>query len=148
MSNAQPRQAFYADRCRQQVDFKVGDDALVHKDFLYHDVIRSQQYAKLQPVLVGPFKVIRKLPADVMELNSRTSYLPSASRIQRFCFEEISSEFCTPCRTQPPAPSLMDLQGPTRFIVERVLSSRRRYGKRQLLVMWTPHVGARGVSSG
>ena len=55
---AQARQALYADRGRNPSRPKVGDLALVYRDFLISPEARQQPSRKLQPKWFGPFCVV------------------------------------------------------------------------------------------
>ena len=72
---AQARQALYADRGRNPSRLKVGDLALVYRDFLISPEARQQPSRKLQPKWFGPFRVVREVGSNAYKLE-----LPSVFR--------------------------------------------------------------------
>ena len=109
---AQARQALYADRGRNPSRLKVGDLALVYRDFLISPEARQQPSRKLQPKWFGPFRVVREVGSNAYELE-----LPSVFRchpvynvtaLRHYEQNTISN------RRQPVPPPFMDLDGNTR----------------------------------
>ena len=52
---AQARQAFYSDRGRVGLNVGVGDQVLVHREFLVTPEARTRPCHKLRPKWFGPF---------------------------------------------------------------------------------------------
>ena len=132
---SQARQALYADQGRQDITFDEGEEILVHRDFLSTDISRSQPCNKLRPVWLGPFPIIKKLSSTAYRVklptNSRAHPVLNITAMKKYYANDI------PGRIQPPPPPVTDLDGFTRYSVERVISVRFRRGKRQFLVKWT-----------
>ena len=118
MISAQARQSFYTDQHRRDVEFQVGEDVLVHRDFLCDDITRGQPYQKLRLVWMGPFKIAQKVSSTVLKLS-----LPPGCRAHPVCNVSTLKQYhhhMIPERVQPPRPPVSDLDGQTRYVVERV----------------------------
>lgn len=59
---------------RKEVTFEIGDFVLLHRDAYF----KRGQYLKLQPIYVGPFKVVKKINDNAYELD-----LPSMKKTHR-----------------------------------------------------------------
>ena len=134
MIAAQARQSFYTDLHRHDISFQVGEEVLVHRDFLCDAISRGQPSNKLRPVWLGPFKIVQKLSSTALKLElppeCRAHPVFYASALKHYHRNEI------PGRTQPPPPPVIDLDGHTRYIVDKILHHRQRFGRRQYLVKW------------
>ena len=64
---AQTHQAFYSDRGRTEVNYKVGDQVLVHRQFLITPEARYRPCDKLRPPWYGPFKVIKIITKNALQ---------------------------------------------------------------------------------
>ena len=75
MIAAQARQSFYTDQHRQDVSFQVGDEVLVHRDFLCDAISRGQPSNKLRPVWLGPFKIVQKLSSTALKADFKAGQM-------------------------------------------------------------------------
>ena len=135
MTAAQLRQAIYADRDRFDIDFKEGDKVLVHRDFLVTSTARDQPCAKLQPKWFGPFSIIKKVSASAYKLklpdDSRAHPVFNVSALKPYFPNTLAG------RSQPPPPPFIDQDGYTRYMVDKILQSKRRGKETYYLVKWT-----------
>ena len=69
LTAAQARQAFYSDRGRVELNVGVGDQVLVHREFLVTPEASAQPCHKLRQKLFGPFKVVEKISANAFRLD-------------------------------------------------------------------------------
>ena len=60
IQTAQSRQKSYADNCRQDLEFAIGDKVFL-KVLPRREMIRSGKWGKLGPRYVGPFEIIQKI---------------------------------------------------------------------------------------
>ena len=67
--SAQARQAFYCDKGREEVNLRVGDLVLVHREFLITPAARDRPSNKLRPKWYGPFKITEKLSTNAFHLD-------------------------------------------------------------------------------
>jgi hypothetical protein len=126
---AQARAARYADRNHKPVNWKPGQEVWVHRDFLTPSEERNQPGHKLAPRFYGPYKIVRRVSANAMELA-----LPAGCRAHPVINISALKEHIPntmPGRVQPPPPSFVDLEGHERFIVQEVLDERLRKVKTQ-----------------
>ena len=137
---AQARQAFYADLGRVPSDLEVGDQVMVFRDFLLTPEARNQPAPKLRPKWFGPFPVTEKVGANAYRLKLphilRCHPVFNVSALRRY------TQNSFPGRTQPPPPPVTDLDGHSRYIVERVLAHRTHNRQLQYLVKWTGYTDA------
>eukprot|EP00889_Picochlorum_renovo_P006330 jgi/Picre1/33360/NNA_008684.t1 len=68
MRVAQQRQAQYANKSRRVAVYKEGDRVLLSTHKLKWE---GKQFKKLQPRWIGPFTVVRVIPNNAVELNSK-----------------------------------------------------------------------------
>ena len=134
MVAAQARQTFYADRGREEKDLRVGDEVLVYKDFLLTPEARDQTSDKLRLKWHGPFKVMAIVAPNAVRLElpfrCRAHPVFNVAALKRYHANTM------PDRTQPRPPPVTDLVGETRYIVEDVLSHRKRGRRMHFLVKW------------
>lgn len=128
-------QARMADRSRQDRPIEVGDQVLVHKDYLSTPVSRDQPCVKLRPLWLGPFKVLETPSRSTARLD-----LPSWCRAHKVMNQAALKKYHKDDTlhgppSRPPAP-IVDADGFQRYIVEKVLSHRRFRGRKQYLVKW------------
>ena len=64
LTSAQARQAFYCDKGREEVNLKVSDLVLVHREFLITPEARDRPSNKLRPKWFGPFKITEKVSTN------------------------------------------------------------------------------------
>ena len=65
----QVHQAFYSDRGRVELNVGVGDQVLVHREFLVTPEARARPCHKLRPKWFGPFKVIERISANTFRID-------------------------------------------------------------------------------
>ena len=107
---------------------------LVYKDFLTTAEARDQPSQKLRPKWFGPYPIIKKIGPNAYQLD-----LPSAIRchpVFNITALRRYEQNTIPGRRQPPPPPFTDLNGQTRYMVERVLDDRQRRHQTQYLVKW------------
>ena len=131
---AQARQSLYADRGRVEDALKEGDEVLVFRDFLLTPEERDRPSHKLRLKWYGPFKVQKKVAPNAYRLALpriiRAHPVFNIAALKLYHGNEI------PGRTQPAPPPLTDADGHTRYIVEKVLSHKKRGRRTQYLVKW------------
>jgi hypothetical protein len=131
---AQARQARYADRGHKAVNFKVGDQVLVHRDFLVPSEARGQPSAKLSPRYFGPYEITQKISTAAFRVklpdDCRAHPVLNVSALQLYRPNTI------PDRVQPPPPPSTDIKGHQRFDVQEVIGERTRKGKLSYRVHW------------
>lgn len=109
--------------------FKIGDKVMLEGKNLK----TSQQSKKLGPKRFGPFKVIRK----VSDLNYELE-LPSTIKIHPVFHVSLLTKVPTdtiPGRIQPPPPPII-IEGQEEHIIDRILDTDFKRGKRRYLVKW------------
>ena len=113
----------YADCGRMAGDINVGDVVLVHRDFLTTAEARDQPSHKLRPKWFGPFAVLQTIGTNAYRL-----YLPSIIRCHSVFSVAVLRKYqyinSIPDRRQPPPPPITDLDGNTRYMVEKILDDR------------------------
>ena len=131
---AQARQAFYADRTRVEGKLKVGDLVMVYRDFLLTPEARDRPSHKLRPKWFGPFPITHVVGPNAYKLK-----LPHTSRchpVFNVSALRAYEKNAIPNRRQPTPPPITDLDGHARYVVENILSHRRRQNQLQYLVKW------------
>ena len=131
---AQARQAFYADRTRVEGKLKVGDLVMVYRDFLLTPEARDRPSHKLRPKWFGPFPITHVVGPNAYKLK-----LPHTSRchpVLNVSALRAYEKNAIPNRRQPTPPPITDLDGHARYVVENILSHRRRQNQLQYLVKW------------
>ena len=131
---AQARQAFYADQKKTPEDLSVGDSVMVHREFLLTPEARSRPSHKLQLQWYGPFKVLQRVGPNAYRLELphtvRCHPVFNVSALKKYHQNSIAG------RVQSPPPTITDLDGHERFIVDSVLDHRVCRGQLQFLVRW------------
>ena len=90
LTAAQARKAFYSDRGRVELNVGVGDQVLVHREFLVTPEARARPCHKLRSIWFGPFKVVERISANAF--SSRPASYPSLlSGVQRYSTKEVFS---------------------------------------------------------
>ena len=69
MVAALARQAFYADRGRKSLELQVGDQVMVHREFLVTPEARNRPCDKLRSRWYGPFRITEKITANAFRLD-------------------------------------------------------------------------------
>jgi len=140
MVAAQARQSFYADQGRTEDDLKVGEEVMVYRDFLLTPEARDQPSHKLRMKWCGPFKILQQVAPNVFRLElpfrSRAHPVFNVTALKRYHPNEM------PGRVQPPPPPQTDLLGHTRYVVDRILSHRKRGRRIFYLVRWQGYAEA------
>lgn len=65
MVEAQRSQEYYANQGRRTLNVKIGDFVLLHRNAF----TKSEAYVKMQPVYLGPYKVVKKINENAFELD-------------------------------------------------------------------------------
>jgi hypothetical protein len=116
---AQARQARYADRHREPVNYKAGDQVLVSDDFICPAEERDRPSRKLRPKWHGPFPITARISSNAFRIqlpkDCRAHPVITISALRPYTANDF------PDRTQPPPPPTTDLNGQARFEVEEVL---------------------------
>ena len=131
---AQARQSLYADRGRLEDTLKEGEEVLVFKDFLLTPEERDRPSHKLRLKWHGPFKIQKKVAPDAYRLvlprTIRTHPVFNVAALKKYNANQL------PGLVQPAPPPLTDMDGHTRYIVEKVLSHKKRGARTYYLVKW------------
>ena len=134
MIPAQVRQSVFTDQHRRDVEFQVGEEVLVHRDFLSDEVTGGQPSQKLRLCGWARSK-LHKVSSPALELSlppgCRAHPVFNVSALKRYHHNMI------PERVQPPPPPVSDLDGHTKFLVERVLNHCQRHGKDSVVSGWS-----------
>ena len=138
LTAAQARQALYADRGRTVGKFRVGDEVLVHRDFLLTPEARDRQSDKLR--WYGPFRITQQVAPNAFRLslphNIKAHPVFNITALKLYNANKIQG------RIDPTPSPVTDIQGFTRYIVEDILSHRTRRGNLQFLVKWSGYTDA------
>ena len=134
LTAAQARQAFYSDRGRVELNVGVGDQVLVHREFLVTPEARARPCHKLSPKWFGPFKVVERISANAFRLDLPHTLhchpVFNVTALKKYFPSDMEG------RNVPPPAPIIDLDGNERFIVEEVLDHRRKRMGLQYLVRW------------
>ena len=116
---AQARQSLYADRGQLEDTLKGGEEVLVFKDFLLTPEERDRPSHKLRLKWYGPFKIQKKVAPNAYRLvlprTIRAHPVFNVAALKKYNANELTG------RVQPAPPRLTDMDGHTRYIVEKVL---------------------------
>ena len=122
LTAAQARQALYADRCSSEDKFKVNDQVLVHRDFLLTCESKDSQPDKFRLKWYGPFVITQQVAPNAFRLQLphtiKSHPVFNVAALKLYHANQI------PGRTVAAPPSVTDMQGFTRYIVEEILSHR------------------------
>ena len=139
LTAAQARQALYADRCSSEDKFKVNVQVLVHRDFLL-TCESTQQSDKLRLKWYGPFVITQQVAPNAFRLQLprtiKSHPVFNVAALKLYHANQI------PGRTVAAPPSVTDMQGFTRYIVEEILSHRSGRGRIDFLVKWKGYTDA------
>jgi len=137
---AQARQALYNDRGRTADSLKVGDEVLVYRDYLLTPEARDRPSDKLRLRWYGPFRITQKVSSNAFRLalphTIRAHPVFNVTALKKYHANVL------PGRAPPVPPPIIDADGHTRYIVERVLSHRKRGRRCQYLVKWQGYTDA------
>ena len=140
LTAAQARQALYADRCSSEDKFKVNDQVLVHRDFLLTCESKDRQSDKLRLKWYGPFVITQQVAPNAFRLQLphtiKSHPVFNVAALKLYHANQI------PGRTVAAPPSVTDMQGFTRYIVEEILSHRSGRGRIDFLVKWKGYTDA------
>lgn len=131
---AQVRQTVHADSSRRDVEFRVGDLVMVHRDFLVTAEARDRPSNKLRLRWYGPFKVVQLIGPNAVKLD-----LPHTIRahpVFNVSALKLHVQNTFPGRDEVPPAPVTDRDGHTRYFVQEVLSHRTRGNSLQFLVKW------------
>lgn len=134
MKAAQTRQAFYADRGRHDPALNVGDQVLVHRQFLLTPEARDRPSDKLRPRWYGPFKIMEVINNNAFRLELpyylRSHPVFNVTALKRYHKNELEG------RQVEPQPPVTDADGFDRYYVEKILSHRQDRQGLKYLVKW------------
>jgi hypothetical protein len=135
MSEAQSKQAHYADQHRRKDAFEVGEQVLLSSEHITTEADRDRPSRKLNARFLGPFSIVEKKSEVVYKLdlpgNMRISPVFHISKLKRYYSSP--SKFGERGPSRPP-PETID--GQEEWTVERILSKRCRNNRTQYLVKW------------
>ena len=132
MVAAQARQAFYADRGRKSLELQVGDQVMVHREYLVTPEARNRPCDKLRPRWYGPFKVTERITTNAFRLDLphqlKCHPVFNITALKKFHQNEFEGRYT------PPPPPITDQDGFERYIVEKILAHKRtRRGTKSLV---------------
>ena len=137
---AQARQAFYSDRGRKLFELNVGDQVMVHREFLVMPEARDCPCDKLRPRWYGPFRVTERITTNAyrLDLPHQLKCHPvfNVTALKKHCHSDFEGRYT------PPPPPITDLDGFERYIVEKILSHRKNRRGTQYLVKWVGYTDA------
>jgi hypothetical protein len=131
---AQQRQTSYANRCRREREFQVGDGVLLSTQNLNLKGPKDRTMAarKLLPRFVGPFKVVRRVGQVAYELE-----LPSTWRVHPVFHVSLLVPWHVSFRQATPPPVMLLEDGSLEYEVEQILEADMDKGKaKRYLVKW------------
>jgi hypothetical protein len=131
---AQQRQTSYANRCRREREFQVGDGVLLSTQNLNLKGPKDRTMAarKLLPRFVGPFKVVRRVGQVAYELE-----LPSNWRVHPVFHVSLLVPWHVSFRQATPPPVMLLEDGSLEYEVEQILEADMDKGKaKRYLVKW------------
>ena len=123
---------------RKNVSFRIGENVLVHREFVIIPEGRRRPCNKLRPRWYGPFEIIERIGANAYRLQ-----LPHTLRCHRMGLKK-HFQSTMEGRQDEPLSLGIDLDGHERFIVEEmpVLDHRRCRAGLQYLVLWKGYYDA------
>ena len=140
MVAAQARQAFYADRGRKLLELQVGDQVMVHREYLVTPEARNRPCDKLRPRWYGPFKVTERITTNAFRLDLphqlKCHPVFNITALKKFHQNEFEGRYT------PPPPPITDLDGFERYIVEKILAHKRTRRGTKFLVKWVGYPDA------
>lgn len=130
MAIAQEKQKEFADRHREkEPEYKVGDKVWLSAQ----NITTDRPTKKFAAKRLGPYKVIAKVSSHAYKLD-----LPHTMPIHPVFHVSLLTPHTTdtiPGRTQPELPPVI-VEDHEEFEVEKIVNSRKHYGKVQYLVKW------------
>ena len=78
LSNAQEKQALYANMKRGDGEFQEGDFVMLNSDFVYDPIHTARQSRKLAQKALGPFKIEKKISRVAYKL-----FIPKDDNIKK-----------------------------------------------------------------
>ena len=139
MVAAQARQAFYADRGRKSLELQVGDQVMVHREYLVTPGARNRPCDKLRPRWYGPFKVTKRITTNAFRLDPhqlKCHPVYNITALKKFHQNEFEGRYT------PPPPPITDLDGFERYIVKKILAHKRTRRGTKFLVKWVGYPDA------
>ena len=128
LQQAQQRQKAYADRCRREVTFDVGEQVLLNTKYLRS----SSGTPKLMPRWIGPYKVLERIGIVAYKLD-----LPFDMQKYPVFHVSLLQPWVSSGRLQSPPPRLL-LDGQTVWTVDRIIDHRAGARKNlwEFLIRW------------
>ena len=140
LTATQARQAIYSDHGRKRLDLTVGDNVMVHKEYLFTPEARDCPCEKLRPGCYGPFTITEVVSPNAfrLQLSHQLCCHPvfNVTALKKYHQNTFEERY-----TEPPPP-ITDLDGYERFIVERILNHRDNRRGSQYLIKWTGYQDA------
>ena len=113
---------------------------MVFSDLWLTPEARNQLSRKLRPKWFGPFKVIKRIGSNAYRLELphtiRCHPVSNVSALRHYVENTI------PGRRQPTPPPVIDLDGHSRYVVDKILDHRTRHRRLQYLVKWAGYADA------
>ena len=141
MVATQDRQTFYVDRGRKSLELQVGDQVMVHREFLVTPEARNRPCDKLRP-RYGSFKVTERITTNAFRLDLppqlKCHPVFNITDLKKFYQNEFEGRYT------PPPPPITDLDGFERYIVEKILDHKIKRTRRgtKFLVKWVGYPDA------
>ena len=126
----------YANQKRTEIDFKVGEQVLLSSQHLTPDNQANRQSKKLQPLFLGPFKILEKIGKVAYKLQlPDTMRLHPVFHVSRLRPYHDPSSF-TQERKAPPPPPPIKIEDVVEYEVEKILDKRIKRNRIEYLVQW------------
>ena len=104
---------------------------MVHRDFLITPEARDRPCDKLRARWYGPFKISEQVGTNAFRLGTlRAHPVFNVTALKKYHPNALEG------RAPPPPPPITDLDGFTRYIVEKILNHRTVRRQVQFLVKW------------
>ena len=127
---------------RKLLELQVGDQAMVHREYLVTPEARNRPCDKLRPRWYGPFKVTERITTNAFRLDLphqlKCHPVFNITALKKFHQNEFEGRY----RYTPPPPPITDLGGFERYIVEKILAHKRTRRGTKFLVKWAGYPDA------
>jgi hypothetical protein len=132
LAEAQATMAFYADKSRRPVEFKVGDQVLLSTQHIRLDSDAERPCRKLRPVFCGPYAITERVGRAAYRLQ-----LPASAKFHDVFHVSQLRLYSAPISPEIPLDSPSPLPPPHATLeVDHVIRRRTRAGKLEFLVQW------------
>ena len=139
LSNAQEKQALYANMKRGDEEFQEGDFVMLNSDFVYDPIHTARQSRKLAQKALGPFKIEKKISRVAYKLfipkddNIKVHPVIHIANLKKY--EPTQEKFLNRTSFEVPAP-LKDSEKETVYKVDDILSVKTERKKKYFLIKW------------